>query len=177
MSLSETPPASSAAPAGPSRMKWLLIASLAVNLLLIGAFAGPRLFGHRLWRGGDRGGEEFGLVGYARHLPTERRKMVRKIVEAEKGPIKALREDVRKARQEAGAVLVTEPFDTEKLKAALARISEAEAKLKAAGLSAFLNVAQEFTPEERQGLLEHWKRRRPQHFQLDDREGAEPPKD
>jgi len=168
------PSAPKTAPNGMGRWKWLLIASLAVNLLVIGAIAGARFHGHRGWRG-ERSSEEFGLIGYARHLPAERRKLIRKIVAAEKGAIAAARAEVYKARQEAAAVLVEEPFSTEKLKAAVGRISDAEAKLKAAGLAAFLNAAEQFTPEERKSLLEHWKRRRPWHFRFGHDEAMPPP--
>ena len=174
MSDASPPSAPVKASSGMGRWKWLLVISLAVNLLVIGAMAGARFHGPRGWRG-ERSGEEFGLIGYARHLPAERRKLIRKIVTAEKGAISAARAEVYKARQEAAAVLVEEPFSPEKLKAAANRISEAEAKLKAAGLAAFLNAAGQLTPDEREGLLEHWKRRRPQHFRFGHDEDGPPP--
>jgi uncharacterized membrane protein len=173
-----SPPSPPSAPAAASnglgRWKWLLIASLAINLLVIGAIAGARFHGHRGWRG-ERSAEEFGLIGYARHLPAERRKLIRKIVFAEKGAISAARAEVYKARQEAAAVLVEEPFSADKLKAAAGRISEAEAKLKAAGLAAFLSAAEQLTVEERKGLLEHLKRRHTRHFRFGDGEDGPPP--
>lgn len=172
MSETSAPPPAS----GMGRMKWLLIASLAVNLLIIGALAGPRFFGHRPWRGGERSAEEFGLIGYARHMSADRRKLIRTIVAAERGPIREARGDVAKARQEAGAALIEEPFNSEKLKAAVGQIRDAEAKLKAAGLVAFLKAAEQMTAEERKGLLEHWKRRRPRHFQYQPDDEPPPPK-
>ena len=87
-------------------LKWGLIASLALNLAFIGAVAGPRVFG-RLhghgsgsWRG-EKSGEEFGLMGYARTLAPERRAPIAKLIKADRAGQKVLREAIRKARDEA----------------------------------------------------------------------------
>ena len=159
----------------PSWLKWALIASLAVNLLIVGGAVGHRMFGHHGARGGERGGEDFGILGYARTLGSDRRAIIRKAVQTGKPDLKALRDEIRKARIEAGGVLVNEPFDKEKVRSALGRIGEAESRLKAAGLSAFLNAAEQLTPAERSGLLEWWKRRRPHHFRTDPGRADESP--
>ncbi len=148
----------------PKWLKWALIASLAVNLVIIGGALGHRVIGHKWRPHGDRGSAEFGIMGYARTLDAERRAAIRKIVKAEKPNLKALREDIRKARIEAGQALIAEPFDKEKVRAAMARIGEAEVRLKSAGIATLLGAAEQMTPAERTGLLEWWKRRRPHHF-------------
>lgn len=156
-----------------SWLKWLLVASLAVNLLVIGSAAGFKFFGHRGHKPGDRGGEDFGILGYARTLEPDRRAAVRKIVKASRPNFVSLRDDIRKARIDAGNALVTEPFDKEKVRAAMGKIGEAEQRLKAVGISTFLDAAEQLTPAERTGLLEFWKSRRPHHFR--ERSGPPPP--
>ena len=169
-------------------LKWGLIASLALNLAFIGAVAGPRVFGrmhgHDSWRG-EKSGEEFGLMGYARTLAPDRRAPIAKLIKADRASQKILREAIRKARDETGDVLSAEPFDPEKLKAAFGRIDEAEARLKAAGRETFLTATQQLTAGERAGLVEWWKQRRPRLFHHrrgpeakgDDEAEPPPPKD
>lgn len=158
-----------AAPAGTpearrsSRLKWALIASLAINLLILGSMAGHRYFGHSgPWRGAR--GDEVGLMGYARTLDKDRRTAIRRVVQADRPAIRALHDELRKARIAASEVLAAEPFDKEKARAALLAIGEAEARMKAAGLNTFLAAAEQMSPDERAGLVEWWKRRRPNHF-------------
>lgn len=148
----------------PRWLKWTLMASLAFNLLIIGSAIGHRVMGHHGYGRGSERGSEIGVMGYVRKLDTERRAVITKAIKAEKPDLKALREDIRKARIEAGEVLVAVPFDKEKVRAAMARISDAEAKLKATGISTMLTAAEQMTAEERLGLLEFWKRRRPWQF-------------
>ncbi|MGQ0674161.1 MAG: periplasmic heavy metal sensor [Hyphomicrobium sp.] len=166
LSTNDPNPAAQPPPAPRTRawVKWLLVGSLALNLLIIGGAVGHKLFGrHGGWRGGERA-DDFGIMGYARTLDGGQRSSIRKIVQAGKANLKTLREDVRKARMEAAAVLVAEPFDKERSRQALGRIGEAEARIKAAGVATFLDAAETLTPAERNGLIEWWKRRRPHYF-------------
>lgn len=162
-------------------MKWLLVASLALNLLIIGGAIGHRFLGHKGWHGGGRS-DQLGILGYARTLEPDRRATFRKLVQAERPNMRALSEDIRKARLEASAALVAEPFEKDKVRAALARIGEAEARLKSAGLNVVLSVAEQMTPAERAGFVDWWKRRRPHHFRppkgldRDEASGVEPPR-
>jgi uncharacterized membrane protein len=150
----------------PSWLKWALIASLAVNLLIIGGaighhFMGPH--GHP-WRGEGRGGDEMGIMGYVRKLPAERRAELSKIVKSGRPDVKVLREDIRKARIGAAEALSAEPFDREKVRAALGAIGAAETRLKQASSDSFLAAAGQMTAEERSGLVAWWKKRRPHQF-------------
>ena len=164
--MSEGNGAASAARGGPGRwLKLGLIASLAVNLLVIGGIAGSMLAWQRHGpRGAGRGGEEFGLLGFSRTLPAERAAVIRKAIQAERTALRPLRDEIRDARREAADVLVAEPFDRDKFKAAIDKISEAEAKLKSAGLSVFLNTAERLTADERRALHDWWQRRKPHYF-------------
>ena len=63
-----------------------------------------------------------------------------------------LRKAERDARDAARAILMQEPFDAEKFKAALARAAEADAKEKSARMSLLATTASELTPDERRQL-------------------------
>jgi uncharacterized membrane protein len=156
-------------PAGPGRLKLLLIVSLALNLLVISAVAGAFLMGPRRghWHGGGRG-EDFGLLGFARSLPADRRSEIRKSVQRDRAALKPLWLEMRKARENAAAVLVAEPYDKEKVKAAFEAIGAAENRLKEAGLAIFLNTAEQLTPDERRALGEWWINKKGRHFRFRD---------
>ncbi len=165
-------------PAGPSRLKLLLIVSLALNLLVIGALAGAFVMGPRRghWHFGGRG-EDFGLLGFARNLPADRRSAIRKSVQRDRAALKPLWLEMRKARENAAAVLVAEPYDKDKVKAAFDAIGAAEGRLKDAGVAIFLNTAEQLTPDERRALGEWWIKKRGRHFRFRDDKDDGPPED
>jgi uncharacterized membrane protein len=160
------------------RLRVWLVLSLAINLLVIGAIGGSMFAWHRhgSWRGG-RGSEEFGLLSFARTLPADRRAIIRKSIQAELSNVRPLWEDVQKAHSEAAAVLVAEPFEKDKFKAAIDKITEADSKLKAMVLTIFINTAERLTPDERQELRVWWERRRARHFGSRFGERSAEPKD
>lgn len=142
------------------RLRLMLIASLALNLLVIGAVAGSLIVGkHRHRYGGGDRGEEYGLMSFTRHLSAERRAPLRKAIKENRETLKPLRESVDEARRQAADALAVEPFDRERVKAAFDKITEADGKLKSAGLSMLLTTAEGLTPDERQKLKEWWVKR------------------
>jgi uncharacterized membrane protein len=155
-------------PAGPGRLKLLLIVSLALNLLVIGALAGAFLMGPRRghWHGGRS--EDFGLLGFARTLPADRRSEIRKSVQRDRAALKPLWREMRKARENAAAVIVAEPYDKDKVKAAFDAIGAAESRLREAGVAILLNTAEQLTPDERRALGEWWVKKRGRHFRFRD---------
>jgi uncharacterized membrane protein len=169
--ISDPTPSQPAAPmraAIPRWLKWVLIASLAFNLLIVGGAIGHRVFGGPAhWRGGQ---EDFGIMGYVRKLDGERRAELRKVVQADRGEQAELKRAVVRARIAVGEELAREPFDRQKLEAALAAFRDAEARLKLSGVTTLIRAAEQMTVAERQGLVDWWKRRRPRHFR-------EPPED
>ena len=154
------------------RWKVILIASLAFNLLVIGALGGAMLMGRRHGSGYGRG-EDFGLLGFSRTLPAERRATIRKTLQKDRASLKPLWAEMRKAREDVAAVIVAEPFDKAQLKAAIDKIGEAEGRLKQAGLTIFLNTAEQLTSDERRALRDWWVRRRGHHLPL--RDGGDKP--
>lgn len=144
------------------RSSWFragIIASLALNLLFIGGL-GAAAWRHRH---GPRG-DDMGLAGFARQLPSERQTLVRGDVEAAKQVIRPLRKAVRDAWTESNALLTAEPFDKDKFKAALDRLTEAEARLKSAATAALVDTAAKLTADERRSLQAWREKRRPRMF-------------
>ena len=118
-----------AAPSPPSnsRLRLALMASLALNVLIIGAVAGTLLMSRQQGWNGHKG-KQSGLIGFAQTLPADRAEIIRAKIASEEATLAPLRKAERDARDAARAILMQEPFDAEKFKAALARAAEADAK-------------------------------------------------
>jgi uncharacterized membrane protein len=150
------------APAGGNnrRLRLFLMLSLAFNLLVIGALAGTagwRKFGHG--HGSPRG-EDFGLMGFSRSLPSDRGDALRKSLKQERANLRPLKRDIEAAREAAAEVLGAEPYNKDALRSAIEKIAEAEGKLKSSGQAIFLNSVEQMTPGERRALSEMWKKKR-----------------
>jgi uncharacterized membrane protein len=147
-----------------SWQKWLLIASLALNLLIVGGAAGA-FWSHR--HGGHHPGQwqgrEHGLMGFVRELAPERQGEMRAAIQSEREKIKPLRESVKEGWKETNAVLGTEPFDKEKLSAAMTRMIDAETRMKTAITSALVETAAKLNPDERQ-KLKAWREKQGMRF-------------
>lgn len=141
------------------RLRTALLCSLAVNLLGVGLIAGAIIAGPHH---GGRG--EFGLKGFSHTLPKDRGDVLRQSFEQQRPKFRELREAARTARREATGVLVAEPYDKAKLSASIAKIDEAESKLRVLVSDYFIDTAEKLTPEERAQLAEWWKKRQPRLF-------------
>jgi uncharacterized membrane protein len=145
-----------------TRTKWLyrgLVASLALNLLFAGGL------GRAAWhhRHGPRG-DDTGLMGFARQLPQDRQKIVQEDIAAARLVILPLRKAVREAWDDANLVLTAEPFDKDKYKASMDKLTDTEGRFKAAIASALADTAAKLTPEERKNLQGWREMRRPHMF-------------
>lgn len=135
----------------PAWQRWLpglLVASLALNLLLLGTFGG-HFWASQHDRHGKHGGV-YGLPAFAATLAPERRAMVEDLLKAREERLKVLREEVSGIRRAAVAAMAAEPFDKAKLDQALEAVVEVDSKYKRASLSILAETAEKFTPEERQ---------------------------
>lgn len=151
-----TPPTASALSAG---WRWLLIGSLALNLLFIGGlgalwFKGPPGPGH--WGSSQTA---FGIMRFSRDLPPERRDAVRQHLKEARQGLKDLKAELRGARLKAAEVLASPSYTPEQLKAALDTIASAEDRMRDLGSAAILKSIGELTPDERQKLAGTWTRR------------------
>lgn len=147
------------ASAGPSGRRWLLVGSLALNLLFIGGLAalwvhGPPGLGHR-----GPSQTAFGLMKFSRDLPPDRREAVRKHLKDARQGLKDLRAELRAARQKASEVLASSSYSAEQMQAALAAVANAENRMRDVGSAALVKAIAELTPDERQKLAEAWNRR------------------
>lgn len=152
-------------PTSPSRdrggwVKWLLIASLATNLLVVGVVAGAWFHGHRhgLFRA-PGGPSDFGLLYFSRTLPEERRGEVRKLLREGRADLRTRRDEMTKLRQAAAEALAADDFTPERLRQAMDAIGGAEMAKRDAGVDVLMKVVAILTPEDRKRLSEWWKHR------------------
>lgn len=165
------PPPSAPLPSAPQpprrRGRWLLIASLALNFVLIGAMVGGAA---RMLRTPPQSGVQPGsaLVLLWRALPDDQQRALR--AEQGRGEQGRSTEDRRAAR--AGwrdgmvaevaalrALLTAEPFDRAALEARLAAARDAQAARAAATLGRMLDRIEAMSPEERAAMVERLERR------------------
>jgi uncharacterized membrane protein len=156
-----------ATPGSGRNLRPVLIASLALNILIIGGIAAsfvlPHLHG---WKGRPKPGS---LAGFAETLPPERAQLVRQKVQGEKANFEALSKEEREAREAARAVLVEDPFDVAKFKAALDRVAQAYDKETRTRMTLVANTAAELTSDERKQLRAYFEKHRPhKHHRKDE---------
>lgn len=157
------------------RWMWIaLIASLAVNVAVIGVFAGAGL-SMRYGGAGIGGGPGPALMRFANTLPAERRQVIRTQMQGQRGVIAPLRKEVRQARGEVIRALQAEPFDKAAFLAAERRVLAADARLREAGAQALAEIAAVMTAEERRNFtsLRHMRRHGGPRGNADD--DSEPP--
>lgn len=159
--------ASGADPTPVRSSRWLkiaLVASLAVNLLVVGTIGGS------LWafRNGPRDGHGVNahLIGFTSTLSAQRRYAIWQATRDERRALRPLRKEVRAARADARAILTTEPFDKEKFSAAQARVLAAEIKARGEAHKLFIAVAALLTPEERAAFARWEPVRRAERMRL-----------
>ena len=155
-----TQPAVEAGGPGKGRARWfniLLIGSLALNLLFMGGLA-KAAWHHRH---GGHGGP--GLTGFVRDLPPDRRQLLGNEIKAAREAVEPMRQTVRDRWGDANKVLSEEPYDKAKFKAAMDRVTEAEALLKNEITLALSETAAKMTPDERRAL-QAWRDKRKQHM-------------
>ena len=143
---------SSGAQGGRRAPRWqlaALLASLAVNLVIVGSVAGA------VWRHQPRlsGGVVIpNLLGYASTLAPERRKQIWELTHDERSRIRPFRREMRAAREETIKALLTEPFDRQQFLSAQTKQAEAEEHARTAVHDLYLKIAESLTLEERRAF-------------------------
>jgi uncharacterized membrane protein len=152
----------------------LLVGSLALNLLVIGAA------GSLLWRKHIEGSETASLrrrgapnvLTYAVSLPPERVKELEQLTKEEWEKVRPLRSAQLAARDEVAKALTAEPFDQERFIAAQAQLATADRALREAAFDLHTAIATHLTPAERAGFVK-WRERHHLHkTPLDTPEGS-----
>lgn len=135
------------------RWMWVvLVASLGLNLLVVGAVASAA------WHFHNRGFQGR-LSGYLDTLPPERSGTLKGIIAQSRESLQPLREEIRQARREAAQLFAADPLDTEALAAAHARLTDAQVRIRQAYGQLMMELGQTMTAEERRGFVE-WRERR-----------------
>jgi uncharacterized membrane protein len=154
-----------------------LLASLALNLLIVGWVAGAvwRFRKPPVWAGAITPN----LLGYASTLAPERRKQLWDATAQERHQVRPFRREVRTAREETIKALIAEPFEKQRFHAAQVRQAELENSAREAVRNLYVKLAEELTPEERRAFP-RWRehRRPPGHNLLDepDQQAGDPPR-
>jgi len=166
-----------------SRFPWrtLLFVSVALNLLVVGAVAGA-------WGAGVRVQREVGEAVVARMpgpraflaaLPPDTRAIMRRELADSWTESRELRRAALEARRDAFVAASTEPYDAEQVRAAFARLREADQRAIAVFHDNVVDAFARLTPEQRRQALDALRRAAPARRQniapgADASEGAAP---
>lgn len=137
----------------------VLIASLALNFVILGVVAGS------IWRVRAHQPQSRGvtpnLLGYAASLPAERRDVIWNATAEQRQHIRPFRRDIRAAREEVMHAIAANPFDGQKFAAAQGRLADAYSRARAAVQELDLQIAVQLTPDERRAFPPWREQRRP----------------
>lgn len=133
----------------------LLIASLALNFLIIG-FAASAMWRHRQEAVFSGNAINANLIGYTQTLPADRRKALWQQTANERRALRPLRAEVRAARQAARATFLAEPFNAAEFAKAQDRVLDTEMRARREAHRLFLAVANALTKEERAAFA-NWR--------------------
>jgi len=140
-------------PTSVSKRRWLLMASLALNMLFVGTIGGAILARHRFGPPPEAAIGKFagepGLRAFFRALPKDRRPAFRPLGEQLRITVKPLRLAARQARDRATAALVAEPFDPARFEKATNELIAAEAAARRATASIVASTLSIMTLQER----------------------------
>ena len=140
------------------RWMWIaLVVSVGLNLLVAGVVASAA------WqlRSGGGFGPHARISKFLATLPAERAETLREIVAGSQQRFRPLRREVRETRKELARIFAADPIDDQALSATLARLTDAEVKIRQAHGQLAIELAKSMTAEERQALVEwHQARRR-----------------
>lgn len=132
----------------PRTLKWALVVSLVLNLLVVGWLVGswalhrPPMFG---WRG---------LEHMAELVPETQRDEVEALIEARRAGFEAAREEVRAARQALDATMRADPFDRAAAEAAFATLSAAIGRMTGLVQETVLDIAETVPADVRRELAD-----------------------
>lgn len=151
------PPTSPPPPPRPRRgWRWLLIASLALNVLFIGAVIGGAI---RHWRNppGTMPGGELSLLWQA--LPGEARQALRGGIDDDRRGGREGRERMRGDLRDLRALLVAEPFDRAALEARLTQARDRQTERADRALARMLDRIEALPAAERARMADRLERR------------------
>jgi uncharacterized membrane protein len=135
-------------------MRWGLYASLALNLVLVGAVAGALAAGVRLDRPHgpppfERGADEGGRAELMHKLGPEQRELLRRTARQGFEATADLRVTARDARQRLVALAAAPTFDRAAIEAQLAQVRRLDGEVAAAFSGALLDAMAAMSPADR----------------------------
>lgn len=152
---SDTSETSAKAPRSSRAVRWVLLASLAVNALFVGGLISAFLrYGGPLMM--TSAAAPNGIGAFLGSLPADRRGAVWKGAGDKRRAMMPLRRDVRAARRDVLAVLTAEPFDQSAFIAAQTRLIEAEHRQRLSQRDMLVDVVGSLTAEERRAYI-RWR--------------------
>lgn len=149
--------------------RWMWIAlflSVGLNLLVAGAVASAA------WhlRGGWGFGPHARISRFLVTLPPERAEVLRGVVDNSRQTFRPLRREIREERGDLARVFAAEPLDDAALASTLARLTDAELKIRQAYAQLTTELAKSMTAEERQTFVEWNEKRRRLRFRSREKE-------
>jgi uncharacterized membrane protein len=141
---------------GPRRRNWLrvlLIASLTLNLLLIGAAAG------RMWRWHHHGRDFDGAGILLSHVPADKRAGIEAMIERDRAAMRGQLDAMEAARKEVSAALIAEPFDKARFIAALQSMHQSGLAARSVTAATLAEIASHLSIEERKAFARRLERR------------------
>ena len=148
----------------PRWVKLLLLFSLSLNLVIAGMLAGALWSKKPVYRSSGRTSSEISFYSFARTLPKERGTALRRAARGAKKDLRPYLLDIAAARRATADVLAHDPFDADKIRAAFAKVGEAQQHLKDAATETIVETVASLTPDERRQLGAWWVERRPYLF-------------
>lgn len=141
-----------------SRFPWrtLLFISLAVNLLIVGAVAGALGAGVRVQRDSPEAtiARMPGVRAFVAAVPAEARAPIRRELLRSWQESREARQAAMQARRDAYAAVAQEPYDAERVRAAYARLREADQAAIGIFHDNMIDAFATLTPEQRQTTIE-----------------------
>ena len=133
------------------RIKLALMASLLVNVFVIGIFAGQFIKSDEQPRPEIRrgGGEAMSLMRYARALPPESKEVFRSALRADIPQLREKRRELRKLTRVYDQALQAEIWDRKAVEAALNDVQMAQIEIRTLIDQSFLNAVESLAPEDR----------------------------
>jgi uncharacterized membrane protein len=145
-------------------LPWILLASLSVNLFLVGLIVAAVTSGPH-GAGWDKGRPPPPARHMIRALGEEARPAVEKVMSAQEGAFRAAGEAHRAANKAYRAALTAEPFDSQILTDVLAARRQTKAQMRKLMDNAFAEVVAEVGPDARKKLAEMRRRGHPKRDQ------------
>jgi uncharacterized membrane protein len=141
----------------------LLFVSVALNLLIIGAVAGAFGAGVRLQREANEAvvARMPGQRAFLAALPPETREIMRRELADSWRESRQLRRAALQARRDAFAAASAEPYDAERVRAAFARLREADQAAVGVFHDNVIDAFARLTPEQRREALDALRRATP----------------